>query len=375
MRVALVHDWLTGMRGGERVLEALCALFPDADLYTLVAFPERLSDTLRAWTPRTRTSFVQRLPRVRSHYRYYLPLFPHAIERFDFTPYDLIVSSSHCVAKGAQPRAGAVHVSYVHTPMRYAWATLSHYFGGDALAHPKQRLLSAAMAPLRAWDQRVSDRVHAFVANSRNVAGRIEACYGRTSRVVYPPIDVARFRLGPPLRQREDFFLVVSALVPYKRVDLAVRAALRAKVRLVVAGEGPELARLAAMGGGAVRMLGRVSDEALASLYARARALVFPGVEDFGMVPVEAMASGTPVLALRSGGALETVLDARDGGAESPTGVFFDAQSEVALAETMARFATMADDFDPAALRRHAERFDLPVFMREMRAAIDAALG
>lgn len=379
MRVALIHDWLTGMRGGERVLEALCEMFPDADLFTLVAFPDRLSPALAAhFARRGHTSFVQRLPFLRERYRYLLPLFPRAVESFDLRDYDLVVSSSHCVAKGARAREGAVHVAYIHTPMRYAWGTLEHYFGDEgALPAAKRRALAAAMGPLRTWDRASSRRVHTFVANSRNVAERIHRCYEREAAVIYPPVDIARFRVGGPIAHRDDFYLVVSALVPYKRVDLAVRAANDARVRLVVVGEGPDLSGLRRLAGPTVELRGRLGDFDVADLYARARAVVFPGVEDFGLVPVEAMASGTPVVAFRAGGATETVIGVDDvhvrANGHEPTGIFFDVQSPGAIVDALASLERHHARFDPAALRHHASRFDRPLFLGQMRAAVAEA--
>lgn len=380
MRVALIHDWLTGMRGGERVLEAFCELYPEADLYTLVAFPDRLSAPLaRRLRERGRTSFVQHLPLVRSRYRYYLPLFPAAIESFELRDYELVLSSSHCVAKGAKAGLGATHVSYIHTPMRYAWGTLEHYFAGGGTAGLMRRGLGAAMAPLREWDRRTSSRVHGFVANSVNVAARVRACYDRSAEVVHPPVELSRFRVGAALDAREDFYLIVSALVPYKRIDVAIHAANERGFRLVIAGEGPELARLRHLAGPRVTLLGRQSDAQVAELYASARALLFPGVEDFGIVPLEAMASGTPVIALGAGGVQETVIDVDDAERrlDSPaTGVFFDEQTPASLAKGLARFEARAarGAFLPELLRAHAARFDRPHFLERMRAAIGAAL-
>jgi glycosyltransferase involved in cell wall biosynthesis len=362
VRVALVHDWLTGIRGGERVLEALCELYPAADLYTLVAFPDRLSPALAA--RKARTTFVQRLPGVQRYYRYYLLLFPRAIESLDLSAYDLVLSSSHCVAKGARARPGGLHVSYVHTPMRYAWGMLDQYFVNGRFGPVTKTALAVAMAPLRSWDRRTAVRVDHFVANSENVARRIRACYGREATVIYPPVDVDRFH---PRGAREGFYLTVSALVPYKRIDLAVAAANLGRLELRVVGEGPERAALERMAGPTVRFLGRVSDDALADLYARARGLLFPGEEDFGMVPLEAMAAGCPVVAFGAGGALETVVDLGDPAGRAPSGVLFRDQTHAALLAAVRRLESAQGAFDPATLRRHASRFDRSVFLARMR--------
>jgi glycosyltransferase involved in cell wall biosynthesis len=358
--VALVHDWLTGMRGGERCLEVLCELYPDADLFTLLHVPGSVSPVIER--RRIVTSFVQRLPGARHRYRHYLPVFPWAVQALDLRGYDLVVSTSHCVAKGARAPRGAVHVSYCFTPMRYVWDLYDDYFG--ARAGPLTRaLMPPVAAALRRWDRVTSDRVHHFAAISRHVAARIERCYGRVADVIYPPVDVQRFEPGDG--DEGEFYLVVSALVPYKRVDLAVAAATRRGARLLVVGSGPEERPLQAAAGPTVEFLGWRSDEEVARLYRRCRALLFPGVEDFGIVPLEAMAAGRPVIALAAGGACETVvgLDATD---EPPTGVFFAGQSVDALADAMATFERQAHRFEPKALRARAELFDRPRFKERL---------
>jgi glycosyltransferase involved in cell wall biosynthesis len=363
--VALVHDWLTGMRGGERCLEVFCELLPDADLFTLLHVPGSVSPVIER--RRIVTSFIQRLPSARTRYRHYLPLFPAAVAQFDLAPYDLVVSLSHCVAKAARARAGARHVSYCFTPMRYVWDLYDHYVGVGPLT---RMVLPPVAAALRRWDRGTSRRVDRFVAISRFVADRIARCYARKAQVIYPPVDVQRFEIAP---DGDDFYLVVSALVPYKRVDLAVQTAMQLGRRLVIVGTGPEEHRLRAMAGPGVEFLGWRSDEEVAVLYARCRALVFPGVEDFGITPLEAMAAGRPVIALAAGGALETVIPP---GADDmpPTGVFFEQQSTEALAAAIRAFEAEPDRFDAKALRAHAERFDRPIFKRRV-ADLLAELG
>jgi glycosyltransferase involved in cell wall biosynthesis len=359
VRVALVHDWLTGMRGGERCLEVFCELLPAADLFTLLHVPGSVSPIIER--RRIVTSFIQRLPSAPTRYRHYLPLFPAAMARFDFSGYDLVVSLSHCAAKAARARPGARHVCYCFTPMRYVWDLYDDYVG--AAAGP---LMRAAFPPLaaalRRWDRRTSRRVDGFVAISRFVAERIARCYGRTADVIYPPVDVQRFELAP---DGDDFYLVVSALVPYKRVDLAVQAATRLGRRLLVVGTGPEEGRLRAMAGPHVEFLGWRSDQEVAGLYARCRALLFPGVEDFGITPLEAMAAGRPVIALAAGGALETVIPP-DRDETSPTGLLFEKQTTETLMSAIRAFEAEADRFDGKALRAHAERFDRPLFKRRI---------
>jgi glycosyltransferase involved in cell wall biosynthesis len=367
MRVALVHDWLTGMRGGERCLEVFCELFPDADLYTLLHVPGSVSPVIER--RRIVTSFVQRLPQAATRYRHYLPLFPAAVRRFDLSGYDLVLSSSHCVAKGARAAAGARHVCYCYTPMRYVWDMYDEYFGRGA-GGLTRALMPPVAAALRRWDRASSRGVDHFVAISHHVAGRIRRFYGRDAEVIHPPVDAQRFEPG---EGEGDFYLVVSALVPYKRVDLAVQAAARLGRRLVVVGTGPEERRLRAMAGPAVEFLGWRDDAAVAGLYRRCRALLFPGLEDFGIVPLEAMASGRPVIAYGAGGALETVVP--PGGDEPPTGVLFAEQTVEALIGAMRRYEDEADRFVPKALRARAEQFDRPRFKERIAACLAAHAG
>jgi glycosyltransferase involved in cell wall biosynthesis len=367
MRVALVHDWLTGMRGGERCLEVFCELFPHADLFTLVHVAGSVTPVIER--RRVVTSFLQRLPDAGRRYRTLLPLFPAAVRAFDLSGYDLVLSSSHAVAKSVRVPPGARHVCYCFTPMRYVWDLYDDYFGPRA--GPLTRLVMPPLAAaLRRWDRRTAAGVHRFIAISRFIADRILRCYGRHADVIHPPVDVARFRID---ESPGDFYLVVSALAPYKRVDIAVEAANRLGRRLVVVGSGPEEARLRALAGPTVELLGWRDDATVADLYARCRALLFPAVEDFGITPLEAMASGRPVIALGQGGALETVV--APGGPEPPTGVFFDAQSVEALAAAIGRFEADPGRFDPKALRRRAEAFDRPLFKDRIERYLEAALA
>jgi len=367
MRVALVHDWLTGMRGGERCLEAFCELFPEADLFTLLHVPGTVSPVIER--RRITTSFVQRLPDVERRYRAYLPLFPLAVRGFVLRGYDLVLSSSHCVAKAARPGPGALHVCYCFTPMRYVWDLAADY---RRTAGPLVRaLMPPVAAALRRWDRATATRVHHFVAISRFVADRIRRCYGREADVIYPPVDVGRFEPG---EGPGEFYLVVSALAPYKRVDLAVEAATRLGRRLLVVGTGPEERRLRALAGPTVEFLGWRSDAEVAGLYRRCRAVLFPGVEDFGIVPLEALAAGRPVIAYAAGGALETLVGLEDGVGE-PTAVFFAEQTVDALVDAIRRFEANASRFDPKALRRRAEPFDRARFKAEMAAYLEQRLA
>ena len=366
MNVAIVHDWLTGMRGGEKVLEAICELYPDATLYSLVRIPGAVS--ARIERHRIRTSAVQWLPDAGRRYRNYLPLFPAAVELFDLDQYDLVISSSHCAVKSVIRSGRATHVCYCHSPMRYAWDQFSAYFGPDQVGPLKSRLLRPILARLARWDAATAGRVDSYVANSLYVAGRIRRYYNRRSAVVYPPVDTDFYR---PAESRSTHgpnrgFLVVSALVPYKRIDVAIEACRLAGVPLQIVGRGPEEARLRRLAGPDVEFLGWRTDEDIRALYADAAGVLLPGVEDFGMVPVEAQACGTPVVALRAGGACETVQD-------EVTGVLVDDESAAGFAEGLSRLA--ATKLDRAAIRANAERYSRGRFMTGFRAAVASAIA
>lgn len=367
LRVALVHDWLTGMRGGERCLEVFCELFPTADLYTLLHRPGSLTPVIE--NRRIVTSFIQRLPQAERRYRHYLPLFPAAVRAFDLSGYDLVLSSSHAVAKSARAPAGALHVCYCFTPMRYVWDLYGDYFGPRA-GTAARLVMPPVAAWLRRWDRRTAAGVHHFVAISRFVADRIRRAYGRDADVIYPPVDVSRFRLD---EAPGEFYLVVSALTPYKRVDLAVEACNRLGRRLVVVGSGPEERRLRAVAGPTVELLGWRDDAETAELYARCRALLFSPLEDFGIAPLEAMAAGRPVIAFGRGGARETVVPPGEG--EPPTGLFFDRQTVDDLVDAIRRFESGASQFEPKALRRRAETFDRPLFKERVQAYLRGRLA
>ncbi|MFL5422888.1 MAG: glycosyltransferase [Myxococcales bacterium] len=365
-RVALVHDWLTGLRGGERVLEAICRIYPEADIFTLLHVPGSCGPIIESH--RITTSFLQRLPLARTRYRNYLPLFPAAIESFDLRGYDLVVSTSHAVAKGAKPPPGVRHVSYVHTPMRYVWDQFDVYFG-KGRAGPLTRAAAHAFAPwLRRWDVRSTARATALVANSRFIAGRIRRVWGRDAdEVVYPPVETGKFLPATDLTDEQKgpggYALVVTALVPYKRVELAVQSFARLGRRLLVAGDGPGRKRLEAMAGPTVRFLGNVPHDDLVALYAHAAFFVLPCEEDFGIAPVEAQAAGRPVLALARGGALETVVPGK-------SGVLFAEPAVDSLIAGIDEIDRLQQHFDPLWIRSHAERFAAPRFEREIRATL-----
>lgn len=364
MKLALVHDWLTGMRGGEKVLDAICELYPDAPIYTLVRVPGRVSPRIEQ--RRIETSFVNRIPGAGSLYRHLLPLYPLAVELFDLESYDLVISSSHCAVKSVIPSPRAVHVCYCHSPMRYAWDQFDAYFGPAQVGRWRSRLLRPVMAHLARWDAATAGRVDRFLANSQYVAGRIQGYYNRRSTVVYPPVDTSFYSPGAAdSRHRSPRFLVVSALVPYKRVDVAIEACRAMAVPLTVVGRGPELERLQRFADGNTEFLGWRSDDEVRDLYRAATAVLLPGVEDFGMVPVEAQACGTPVVAMGTGGAAETIVD-------GATGVLVGDPTPAAFAAGLRRVLELEPD--RAAIRANALRFSRERFMTDFKAAVDAAV-
>ena len=363
MRVALIHDWLTGMRGGEKVLEGLCELYPAADIFTLLHIRGSVSPAIESH--RITTSFVQHLPFARTRYRSYLPLFPLAIEQFHLDPYGLVISSSHCAAKAVLTPGRTRHISYCHSPMRYAWDQFEMYFGAARVGAAASRwFYRPVLARMARWDAATAERVDRFVANSAHVAGRIGRYYNRLATIVYPPVDTAFYHPADILPA--GHFLMVSALVPYKRVELAIEACARAGASLRIIGDGPDRERLERLAGPEVEFLGRLSDEHIRDEYRRAAAVILPGEEDFGIVPVEAQACGRPVVALRRGGALETVID-------GATGVLFDEPEADVLAVALDRVARTR--FDPVTIRTHAERFSRPRHLAQMQALIDETIA
>ena len=360
MRVAIVHYWLVNMRGGERVVEALCELYPDADIYTHVAEPEVLSDTIRGH--RIQETFIARLPGARRHYQKYLPLMPLALEQLDLRAYDLVISSECGPAKGVITTPRTLHLCYCHSPMRYVWDMYWDYLRDvSRLMRPLARVL---LHYLRRWDLASAFRVDHFMANSDYVARRVRKHYRRDAHVIHPPVDTEAFGLA---ESTADYYLMVGELVPYKRADLAVSAFSRAGKRLVVIGAGEQLSELRRLAGPTVEVMGRQPAFVIREKYAHCRALLFPGEEDFGIVPIEAMASGRPVIAYRRGGALETVVEGR-------TGLFFDEQTEDSLLATVERFEEIEETFDPAEIRCHAIGFDKKVFKAKFRARVEGLM-
>jgi glycosyltransferase involved in cell wall biosynthesis len=359
MKVAIVHYWLVGMRGGEKVLECLCELYPEADIFTLVVDRSKLSPTLLKH--RITTSFLQKIG-GRRFYQKMLPLMPQALEAFDLSGYDLILSSEAGPAKGIIPPPDSVHICYCHSPMRYIWDLYPQYYRKSGwLARLAMRLTSSW---LRAWDVTTSARVDHFIANSAFVAKRIEKFYRREAAIVHPPVDVSRFQLADT---PEDYYLCAGQITPYKRIDIAIEACTRLNKRLIIIGSGAtrEMKRQA---GPTITFLDKVDDQAMARHFRNCRALLFPGVEDFGIVPLEVMASGRPVLAYRRGGAVETVV-------ENQTGMFFNEQTAESLMDVIGRFEARLDSFNPAAIRQNAQGWTREIFKKRLQSFIASQLG
>jgi glycosyltransferase involved in cell wall biosynthesis len=358
MKVAITTDWLNSFGGAERVLVALHRMFPDAPIYTSVYDPSGLPDFMQGWD--VRPSFLQKIPFAKRRHQWLLPLMPMAFEQFDLSEYDLVVTTNSACAKGVITRPGTINLCYCYTPCRYLWDLYHEYTRG----HPLRMLIAPIAHWMRLWDRLAADRVDHFVGISQEVAGRIDRHYRRDAEVIYPPVDVERVRPNglPP----EDFYLVVSRLVGYKRIDLAVEACNRLGRRLVVVGDGPERRRLEGLAGPTVEFRGSLDDAEVADLYARCRALIFPGLEDFGIAPVEAQAAGRPVVAYGRGGALETVV----GGV---TGVFFDEQTVEATTTAVRKLEGVS--FDSRRCRENALRFDSRKFLHALATKIAEATG
>lgn len=361
LRVAIVHYWLVGSGGGENVVKAMLELFPEAHVFTLIERPSFSRTIVPA--ERLHTSFLQHIPGAARFYRALLPLMPAALENLDLRGYDLIISSESGPAKGIVPPLGAVHLCYCHSPMRYLWDQYHEY--RSSAGWLQRFFLSTFVTRLRLWDLASSERVDRFVANSNHVAARIARYYRRDAQVIYPPVDVDAFA---PSDTVGDYYLITGRHVSYKRIDLAIAACNALGRKLIVTGEGPETARLKKIAGPTITFVGQCSFEDLKRYYAEARAFLMPGEEDFGIAPVEAMASGRPVIAYASGGALETVVDGK-------TGLFFADQTASALAETMLAFEHAEAWFDPKAIVRHAECFSHSRFRQDFMGFVDRALA
>jgi len=361
-KVALVHDWLTGMRGGEKVLEALCEILPSADVFTLLHIPQSVSTVIEKHT--ITTSYLQHFPLIGKKYRYYLPLMPNAIETLDLSAYDVVISTSHCVAKGCIPRKDAIHICYCHTPMRYIWDQFDHYFGPGR----SNKLIALAMKMIRPylqrWDVKTSNRVSQFIANSDYVRQRIQRYYNREAAVIYPPVDT-NYYVCDSKNSDSSYYLMVSAFAPYKKLDIAIEAFNQMKLPLKIIGSGQDEMKLKSMAKGTIEFLGWKDNQDLRHHYQNCKALIFPGIEDFGIVPVEAMACGKPIIAFQRGGALETII-------ENQTGIFFDTQTPDSLIKAVRK--SEAHPWDPDLIRNHAVKFSKERFKNQIQEYLKKAL-
>jgi glycosyltransferase involved in cell wall biosynthesis len=369
VRIAIVHEWPVVYAGSEQVVAAMLEVFPRADLYALVHDPEALRGTPLEGVP-IRTSFIQSLPRSNEKYRLYLPLMPLAVEQFDLRRYDIVISSNHAVAKGVLTGSDQLHVSYIHTPVRYAWDLYWDYLIESGLDRRIKGLLARLVLHyIRLWDLSASYRVDAYLANSSYIARRIGKLYRRPARVIHPPVDIDRFRSDLP---REEFFVAASRFVPYKRMDLIADAFTRMGKPIVIIGEGSEFKRVQHKSGPNVELLGYQPDDVVADYLQRAKALVFAAKEDFGIVPLEAQAAGCPVIAYGRGGTLETVVGWPE---TNPTGVFFDTQTPGAIEAAVELFQAHENEFLPENCRLNAQRFGGERFRRELTTTIEDLWG
>jgi len=378
MKIAIVHDWLVTYAGAERVLEQLLNLYPESDLFTLVDFlPDADRHVILDKEPST--SFIQKLPFAKRKYRNYLPLMPLAIEQLDLSAYDLILSSSHAVAKGVRKNPGQIHICYCHTPMRYAWDLRDQYLKEAGLDKGIEGVMvKLLLGYLQAWDAKTAKQVDHFIANSHYIADRIGRAYGRESTVIYPPVDIDGFSVSD---RKEGFYLAASRMVPYKKMDMIVEAfSAMPDKRLVVIGDGPDLEKVKSKAGNNVELLGYQLSTILQDYLRKAKAFIFAAEEDFGIIPVEAQACGTPVIAYGRGGVRETVVPLTGSGAGgqgsemAPTGVFFNEQTVGSLIDAVQRFEKNRQVFDPAAIRKNAEQFSRERFRKEFKEFVESKL-
>ena len=362
MKKALIHDWFSTYAGAEKCVESFTDIWDDFEIYSLIDF---LSDTDRNKIlkgKRAHTSFIQRLPFAKDKYRNYLPLFPLAIEQFDLSGYDVVLSSSHAVAKGVLTHSNQLHIAYVHTPIRYAWDLYHQYLRESGLDRGLKGMLAKYfLHKIRIWDASTANRVDHYVANSRYIARRIKKTYGKLSDVIYPPVDVDKFTLR---EAKEEFYLTASRMVPYKKIDLIVEAFSQTDKKLLVIGDGPDMAKIKSKAGKNVELLGFASDETMADLMGRAKAFVFAAEEDFGITPVEAQACGTPVICFGRGGARETVLDGE-------SGLYFMEQNTKELLAAVAKFEQNYDKFEPAKIRENSLKFSRARFEAEIKSYVE----
>jgi glycosyltransferase involved in cell wall biosynthesis len=360
LRIALVHDWLNQIGGAEGVLEVLVEMFPEAPVYTSMFCPEAMPDSYRAWD--IRTTWMNHVPGICRHHQPYLLLYPIAFGGLDLSDYDLVISNKSAFCLGIRTSPQTRHICYCLTPTRFVW-DFDAYVAREQVGGSAQRLVRPFLRKLQRWEKSAANRVDGFVAISREVQDRIGRLYGRESKVIYPPVHTERF---VPYEAHDSYYLIVSRLIPYKRIDLAVRAFTELGLPLWIGGDGRDRESLEAIAGPNVRFLGRVPEEELGPLMARCRAFVFPGLEDFGITPVEAMAAGRPVIAYAGGGALDTVV-------EGVSGTFFREQTARSLSEAVLSFDDQA--IDPEAIRAHAERFAVANFQAKMGAFIQEKMG
>jgi glycosyltransferase involved in cell wall biosynthesis len=360
MKKTIIHDWLDQYAGSERCVESFTNLYPDADIFTLVDFLNDKDREIILNGKESNRSFIQKMPFAKRHHRNYLPLFPLAIEQFDLTDYDLVLSSSHAFAKGVLTHSNQLHISYVHTPIRYAWDLYQQYLKESGLERGLKGMVAKYfLHKIRNWDVATANRVDHYIANSHYIAQRIKKIYGKDATVIYPPVDVDKFVLH---EQKEDFYLTASRMVPYKKIDLIVEAFSQTNKKLIVIGTGPEMAKIKNKAGGNIELLGYQSDEVLIEMMQKAKAFVFAAEEDFGIIPVEAQACGTPVISLNKGGTKETVID-------KVTGVHFNGQNIVELLNALNKFENL--EFNPITIREHALNFSRKRFERELKEFID----
>jgi len=371
MRVALVHDWLNGMRGGEYVLEAIADLHPDAEIYTLFCEPDKISDKIKKH--KIVTSFIQNLPLRKSRYRHYLPFFPAAMEGFNFDDFDIVISSSHCVAKGAIPGKNTLHICYCHSPMRYVWDRFNDYFPKSEINILKYRFVKMITDRLRKWDVKTVNRVDLFVANSSFVKWRIGEYYKRPAAVIHPPVDTVFYTPGQS--GKKDYFATSGALVPYKKTEIIIEAFRNRDERLIVTGNGPDYKKLVSIAPDNVEFTGWLSREKLREHYRGCKALIFAGIEDFGIVPVEVMGCGKPVIAFNKGGLVDTMVGPTTDNYKEyegfKSGLFFAEQTPLSIRLALDIFATM--EFDSDSIAKHARKFSKNSFSSSMREFISMA--
>jgi glycosyltransferase involved in cell wall biosynthesis len=359
MKVAIVHDWLTTMRGGEKVLEALCEMYPDADIYTLVYKKGNISPIITQH--KIHTSFVNKLPFAAKLHRYYIPLYPFAVEQFDFNGYDLVISSSYAAVKGILTGPDTMHIGYIHSPLRSFWDMYQEYF--TKFPFFTKPIIGFCATFYRMWDVTSAIRIDHIIANSGFVARRIKKYYGREAEVIYPPVDLQRFE---QIYQKDpEYYVIVGGLVSYKRIDISVKAFNKNGKKLKIVGKGEELEALKKLAIGDIEFLGRLSDKEVDELYTKAKGFIMNGVEDFGIAPVEAQAAGVPVIAYNKGGLRETVVD-------GVSGVFYNEQTPESLHEAIERFEKI--DWDKNMIKTHAQNFSKEVFMTKMADAIQRQL-